>query len=342
MAPRKGLLGLGLAGVGLAGGYAAERALIARQRRRPDASADIDMALRPEVRGTSLTMGDGARLRVVQQGHGPAVLLLHGITLSAAIWHFQLPALADAGYRAIAYDQRGHGASTVGSEGLTLDRLAADLGEVLDQLLIDDDVLLVGHSMGGMVALRHLASVPGDPEGTGRISGLALVATSADPVVGSGIPGIGALIGAGAPVLARLGVLSRRLPGPSLGAGDLSFLLTRVTFGADPSTSQVALTRDVTNAVPAKVAVELLAQIVSFDETPVLERIAVPATVVVGTNDLMTPVPHARALARKIRGSELVVLDGCGHQVMVERPSELNAAILDLAHRAGPAGTLAS
>jgi non-heme chloroperoxidase len=335
MSRRRGLIGLGMAGAGLAGGYAAERTLMARQRRRPDPAADVDVGLRPEVRGTTLTMSDGARLRVLQQGHGPTVLLLHGITLSAAIWHFQLPVLATAGLRVVAYDQRGHGSSTVGAEGLTFDRLAADLGEILDQLLIDGDVVLVGHSMGGMVALRHLASVPGDADGTGRVRGLALVATSAGPVVGSGLPGVAALVAAGGPVLTTLGRLSRRLPGPSLGAGDLSFLLTRVTFGDDPSTSQVALTRDVTNAVPAKVAAELLAQIVSFDETPVLGRVAVPATVVVGTHDLMTPVRHARALARELGDAELVVLEGCGHQVMVERPAELTDAVVALAKRSG-------
>lgn len=334
MTLRGRLIGLGVAGAGIAGGYAAERTLIARQRRRPDPVAEVDVGLRPEVRGTTLTTSDGARLRVLQQGHGPTILLLHGITLSAAAWHFQLPDLAAAGYRVVAYDQRGHGASTVGREGLTFDRLAADLGEVMDQLLIDEDAVLVGHSMGGMVALRHLASVPADADGTGRVRGLALVATSADPIVGSGLPGLGALVGAGGPVLTTMGRLSRRLPGPSLGSGDLSFLLARVTFGSDPSTSQVALVREITNAVPAKVAAELLAQIVSFDERPVLERIAVPSTVVVGTNDLMTPVRHARALVRKLGDAELVILEGCGHQVMVERPDELTDALVALAKRA--------
>lgn len=332
---RKGIIGLVLAGAGVAGltgGIVAERAMIRAQRRRPDPDAGVDTGLRPDVIGRTLTMSDGGRLRVVEQGTGPAMVLVHGFTLAAAIWHFQLPALAAAGYRVVAYDQRGHGASTAGREGLTLDRLAADLGQVLDALDLDRAVV-VGHSMGGMVALRHLAADPQAAAGHGRVGGLALVATSANPVVGSGVPGARAVIAAARPLLARAGWATSRLPGPSLGGGDLSFLLARATFGDQPSTSQVTLTRDITAAVPAKVAAELLTEIVRFDEFATLARLDLPTTVVVGTNDLMTPVRHAQAMAECIPGADLVVLEGCGHMVMLERPRELATALEDLAGR---------
>lgn len=338
MAPRKSLIGLAVVGAGaagLAGAYAAERALIRAQHRRPDPAAEVDTGVGPEATERFLTMSDGGRVRVVERGTGPAIVLLHGITLSAAIWHYQLPALAAAGYRVVAFDQRGHGASTVGSEGLTLLRLAADLGEVLDALDLHRAVL-VGHSMGGMVALRHLADDPVAARGRGRIGALALVATSANPVVGSGIPGARALVAAARPLLSRLAGVTSRLPGPSLGNGDVGFLLARVTFGAEPSTSQVALTRDVTAAVPAKVAVALLSEIVRFDEAATLEHLDLPTTVVGGTNDLMTPLRHGRAMAAAIAGAELIILEDCGHMVMLERPVELDAALQKLAGRVAP------
>ncbi|MDQ6784455.1 MAG: alpha/beta hydrolase [Actinomycetota bacterium] len=332
MAPRKSLIGLAVAGAAVAGGIAAERAMIRAQRQRLDPEADVDTALRPEVIEAVLTMSDGARLRVLQQGTGPAIILLHGITLAAAIWHYQLPALAAAGYHVVAYDQRGHGTSTVGREGVSLDRLAADLAEVLDALDLRQAVL-VGHSMGGMVALRYLSGDPDAASGQGRIGALALVATSANPAVGSGIPGARAVVAAARPLLSRAAWITSRLPGPSLGDGDLSFLLARVTFGDEPSTSQVALTRDVTAAVPAKVAAGLLAEIVRFDETATLACLDLPSAIVVGTNDVMTPVRHARAMADIIGGADLVTLEGCGHMVMLERPVELGAALAGLAGR---------
>ncbi|MDQ2723955.1 MAG: alpha/beta hydrolase [Actinomycetota bacterium] len=335
---RKGIVGLVLAGAGVAGvtgGIVAERAMIRAQRQRPDPVAGVDTGLRPDVIGRLLTMSDGGRLRVLEQGTGPAILLLHGITLAASIWHFQLPELAAAGYRVVAYDQRGHGASTVGREGLTLDRLAADLAEVLDALDLGQ-VVLVGHSMGGMVALRYLAGDREATTGHGRIGALALVATSANPVVGSGIPGARAVIAAARPLLSRAAWATSRLPGPSLGGGDLSFLLARVTFGDEPSTSQVALTRDITAAVPARVAAELLSEIVRYDEFATLDHLDLPTTIVVGTNDLMTPVRHARTMTDVIAGADLVTLEGCGHMVMLERPEELATALEKLAGRVLP------
>lgn len=341
MASRRNLvgLGLGLVGAGVAGGIAAERAMVRAQRRRPDPAAGADAGLSQDAVATVLTMSDGARLHVIQQGTGPAIVLLRGITLAATIWHYQLPELAAAGHRVVAFDQRGHGASTVGEEGLTLDRLAADVGEVLAALDLDR-VVLAGHSMGGMVALRHLAADTMAAQGGGRIGALALVATSANPVVGSGVPGARAVIAAARPLLARAAWVTSRLPGPSLGAGDLSFLLARATFGAEPSTSQVALTRDVTAAVPARVAAALLSEIVRFDEAATLARLQLPTTVVVGTNDLMTPVRHARAMAAMIAGADLVTLDGCGHMVMLERPVELSAELVKLAGQVAPSGRL--
>lgn len=332
MARRRGLIGLGLAGAALAAGLVTERALVRAQHRRLDPASDDDTGLRPGAVRKTLTMSDGGRLLVVEQGSGPAIVLLHGITLSAAIWHYQLPELAAAGYRVVAFDLRGHGASTVGSEGLTLDRLAADLAEVLEALDLQSAVL-VGHSMGGMVALRYLGGDAVVAAGQDRIGALALVATSASPVVGSGVPGARAVVAAARPLLAHAAWLTSKVPGPSLGGGDVSFLLTRATFGPDASTSQVALTRDATAAVPAKVALGLLSEIVRFDEAAALDRLVLPTTIVVGTNDMMTPVRHARAMAEAIAGAQLLTLEGCGHMVMLERPGDLDEAIEKLAGR---------
>ncbi len=79
-------------------------------------------------------------------------MLLHGITFSARTWTYQFEDLA-LRYRLLAVDQRGHGASKGGTGKWDLGRLALDLAELLERLDLRDAVL-VGHSMGGMVALR--------------------------------------------------------------------------------------------------------------------------------------------------------------------------------------------
>jgi pimeloyl-ACP methyl ester carboxylesterase len=326
-------VGLGVAGVGVLGGVVAERALVRRIRDAPDAALDdgeVDVLRHVRVVSTS----DGAQLRVIEAGAGRPIVLLHGVTLAAEVWHYQLADLAVGGYRVVALDQRGHGGSDTGTQGLSLARLARDVAEVLVALELVD-VTLVGHSMGGMVALRLLA----DDLVPGRMSGLGLVATSASPVHDSGIPGARAVAALARPVAARTGWLTSRLSGNSLPGNDLALLATRMVFGDRPSPSQVALTATLSAAVPARVAADLLLDIAGFDDLAALARIDLPATVVVGTADLLTPRRHAEAMAAGIAGAELIVLERCGHMVMLERRHELTAALRRLAERsAGPEG----
>jgi pimeloyl-ACP methyl ester carboxylesterase len=95
----------------------------------------------------------------------------------------------------------------------------------------------------------------------------------------------------------------------------------------------MAATAAAAASVPARVAGELLLDIAGFDTRAALGGIDLATTVVVGTDDLVTPLRHAEGLAAGIEGSELVVLDGCGHMVMLERRRDLTAALLDLAGR---------
>ncbi|MCU4184987.1 alpha/beta hydrolase [Acidiferrimicrobium sp. IK] len=336
---RRSLIGLGIgavgvAGAGLAGQVLARRALPALEARAPGA--------RPAgIREQRLRMDDGASLRVLQAGPDPTpgssrppVVLLHGITLGADIWHRQMSDLAGAGHPVVAYDMRGHG----GSDGaqLTFARLVADLEEVLSQLDLAR-VVLVGHSMGGMIAIKALSSDRVTASGRGRVAALGLVATSANPVSGSGVPGARVVARTLQPLLARTAWLASRIPGPTLPKADLAYLLARVNFGDDPLPSEVALTQQLVTDVRAHVTGELIVEILRFDDLAALRHVDLPAAVVVGTRDLVTPVRHGRALADAIGGAELTVLEGCGHMVMNERPAELLDAITDLAARIPPA-----
>ncbi|MGW1743171.1 alpha/beta fold hydrolase [Nocardia sp. NPDC001965] len=113
----------------------------------------------PEV--VAVTTVDGARLRVHSYGpaDGEPIVLVHGWSCCIEYWHPQINAFADR-YRVIAYDQRGHGDSTLGRAPLGDSTLADDLAAVLDATLRPDQMaMLVGHSMGGITlqawAARH-------------------------------------------------------------------------------------------------------------------------------------------------------------------------------------------
>ncbi|MDH4056588.1 MAG: alpha/beta hydrolase, partial [Gammaproteobacteria bacterium] len=89
---------------------------------------------------------NGIRLAVYEQGAGPAVIMVHGFPELAYSWRHQLPALAAAGYRAIAPDMRGYGQSDVpaGVDAYRVTQLIADLKGLLDALDIER-ATFVGH-----------------------------------------------------------------------------------------------------------------------------------------------------------------------------------------------------
>ena len=336
----------GLAGAAvltaLAGWTAVNRAAVRRIARRPDPVDPRDLQLPADIVEHTLTLSDGWVVRVVERGpkDGPPVLLLHGITLGAAVWPYQLARLPHAGLRVIALDMRGHGLSGgavageetgTGDGPPTMERMATDVAEVMDQLDLEG-VTLVGHSMGGMVALLLLGSDPELATGAGRIRSLVLAATSANASRHRGVPGLGDVMAAAQPLLSSASGLAARLPGPTLPANDLAFLLARITFGDHSSPQQVAFTGKLTSEVPVRVSAGLMLEILRFDAESVLPGIRLPTTVVVGDRDMMTPLPHAEYLTEHIPGAELVVLAGCGHMLMLERPDELDRVI---AARAG-------
>jgi pimeloyl-ACP methyl ester carboxylesterase len=100
---------------------------------------------------------NGMRMAVYEQGHGEPVIFLHGFPELAFSWRFQLPALADAGYRAIAVDQRGYGLTSVPPEvdDYGIDHLIGDILGLLDALQLER-ATFVGHDWGAFV-LWHMS-----------------------------------------------------------------------------------------------------------------------------------------------------------------------------------------
>ena len=105
---------------------------------------------------TSITTADKTRLYFKDWGQGRPVILLHGWPLSSDSWDDQAMAIANAGYRAIAYDRRGFGRSSQPWSGYDYDTLADDLAAVIEQTGAHD-ATLVGFSMGGGEVARYMS-----------------------------------------------------------------------------------------------------------------------------------------------------------------------------------------
>lgn len=114
----------------------------------------------PAYRVSFLRLRPGIKVRVVERGDSGSfpVLLVHGFGCSAYVFRRNMPALADAGFRVIAIDLKGHGLSDkpLAPEEYTIDSLVEHLRDVLDALHLDRPAL-VGHSLGGSL-IYHFAS----------------------------------------------------------------------------------------------------------------------------------------------------------------------------------------
>ncbi|WP_043254154.1 alpha/beta fold hydrolase [Streptomyces sp. Tu6071] len=115
------------------------------------------------------TTRDGVEIFYKDWGQGRPVVFIHGWPLSGDAWQDQLKAVADAGYRGIAHDRRGHGRSTPVFDGYDFDTFADDLNDLITQLDLRD-VTLVAHSMGGGELARYIGR-----HGTERVHSAVLL-----------------------------------------------------------------------------------------------------------------------------------------------------------------------
>jgi pimeloyl-ACP methyl ester carboxylesterase len=340
---RKRLLGaaIGATGaVGIGAAVAARRYAVGRARWRVDPDAGEPFG---ELRGRAVTVraADGVPLNVEVEGPEDApltVVFCHGYCLNQDSWHYQR---RDLDVRMVFWDQRGHGRSGRGDIAhATIDQCGEDLLAVLDATAAGP-VVLVGHSMGGMtimaLAERH-------PELFGdRIAGVALINTSPGELaeLTFGLP----------PILGN--VMKRALPGVVSGLGrraelvdrgrrvgaDVAFILTRRIAFADREVSPtvVDFLERMIRSTPIDVIADFYPTFAEHDKLAALEVLRrVPALVVVGAQDRVTPPAHGRAIAAALPDAELVEIADGGHVVILEHPGVITEALAELIERALP------
>src|SRR5205085_4892042 len=120
-----------------------------------------------------------------EHGDGRTFVLVHGWTNDRRIWAPVGRLLVERGHRVVLYDQRGHGSSRAGRDGLTIEALGDDMAAVLEYLDARDAVV-AGHSMGGMAAQAFAIAHP--EVLADRVAAVALVSTACSDL---GVPGPG-------------------------------------------------------------------------------------------------------------------------------------------------------
>jgi pimeloyl-ACP methyl ester carboxylesterase len=314
--------------------------LVRRLSRRPPHAADHGA---PPPCSTTVLTDDGVRLHVEVDGPADAaltVVLVHGFTARLAEFDLQRDLLRRAGHRVVLYDHRGHGRSAWGpAENATIDQLGRDLAAVLEQVVPEGPVVLLGHSMGGMTVMALARQRP-DLVGT-RVVGAFLLATSAGELVESGVVGRSVrllrrlhLLGSYLRVLRWWSPVLERFRARGTVAGRV--FTRRYLFGLDDA-DDAALVSEVQRMLeetPLTVTAAFYPLFLAHDELASLRVLrSVPVTILCGTHDRLTPLTHSRRMAAELPDADLVVVPGAGHSVNVSRPEVVDEALLRLLAR---------
>ncbi len=247
-------------------------------------------------------------------GSGPTVLMLHGIGGGHVAFAPQVETLAAAGYRAVAWDMPGYGRSAP-IEPYTFKGLAQSCIDLMDALQCDT-VVLLGHSMGGMVAQEVVARRPE------RVSRLVLCGTSAAFGKRSD--------GRGADTWAQQFIAQRTAP---LDAGksmaELAQQLVPTMVGPGSLPEGVRLAEHCMASVPAATYRRALDCLVSFDRQAALGNIHVPTLLIGAEFDRVAPPAVMQQMAQAIAHARYVELKGIGHLMNLEAPEEFDAQLLD-------------
>lgn len=308
---RRLLLPIAVAGAGAG----AARKAVSMLAGRPDRHPRHVLEREPEGETVWIDRPDGTRIRAIVAGEGRTVVLAHGYGFSLVGWNIVAERLVELGYRVVSFDQRGHELSTVGSDGIGTAQMAGDYLAVLEHFDVTDGIL-VGHSMGGFLAIAAVLDVPGV---AARLSGLVLFATFAGAVL-DGAPQNRVQI-----PLIEHGILQRLISSDTVG-----MLFGASVSGADPSPAEIRVFLDTFRRQDHRRLVPILRAFTEEDRYPRLGSITIPTIVVAGRKDRTTPPLHSERLAAGIPGARAIWSERGGHLLNWEAPELLVMAVRDL------------
>jgi pimeloyl-ACP methyl ester carboxylesterase len=263
-----------------------------------------------------IQLPDGLHMYREERGDGPPVVLVHGLRCSHVTWRHQLPALAHAGYRAVAPDLRGHGETDKPAGPYSHELWSGDLLALLDLLELDQAVL-AGHSLGGGIvqsfALQH-------PE---RVRAMVLISTSPQRA-----PYVSEALRRSAEIALKEG----RLPPAE------ASIRGRVGPGyaeAHPDEVAIEAASMVTDA--QAFGASCLGNATDRNIMSELHRFIFPVLFIAGQSDRADTKTNAARYREHLADIETHVLAGVGHMVPMEAPEIVNPlllAFLDRVHQA--------
>jgi len=262
---------------------------------------------------------NGTRLRYVESGHGPPILLIHGLGASVYAWRKTIGPLADAGFHVVAFDNRGFGASAKPATGYANGDLAALVIALMDSLHFSDAVV-VGHSMGGAIAGEVALRYPD------RVRGLVLI-----DAAGYGIREPLVLRFASVPVVGAIATALRGRHGVER--------LLRFTYANPSRVTQSDVDQYYAPVAASDFGPAFRAVLREFNFTALrgrLGEVRAPTLVLWGAEDRLIPPGLGRAMATDLQRGAFALVPDAGHNVQEEAPDEVNRTLIAFLHQGLP------
>ena len=257
----------------------------------------------------------GCRFSYQLDGSGPPVVLIQGVGVHGAGWTPQVEALRDS-FECLMFDNRGMAQSQPRGVPITVEQMAEDTAALMDHLGWES-AHMVGHSLGGLVALHLALTVPT------RARSLSLLCTCARGRDATRLSWrmlwLGLRSRIGSRRMRRRAFLQIVMPPQELAGADPDVMAARLEplFG-----------HDIADQPP--VAMTQLAALRAYDATPRLHEIAgIPTLVVSAAHDLIAPPRSGRALAQGIAGARYVEFGAASHGVPIQRAGDVNEVLLE-------------
>jgi pimeloyl-ACP methyl ester carboxylesterase len=248
----------------------------------------------------------GAKIHYVEAGSGPAVILLHGLGGDVSNWSPTIGPLSEK-YRVIVPDQIGFGRSDKPMINYRVGTLVDFLDALYKELKVER-ASLVGNSLGGWTAAAFALAHPE------KVDRLVLVDAAGFALTGNVNPralnGLSPSTLEGARQLLHQIFYNKQMFGSDAAAG---MMLTRRMMAGDGYTIQ----RFIDSVVNGE---DMLDKKVSSIKQPTL--------IIWGREDLLTPLALGERFKKEISGSELLIIEKCGHVPQIEKAAEFNAALM--------------
>ena len=261
-----------------------------------------------------IDVGENVRLHIRDWGEGKAVVFIPGWPLSHEMFEYQFTQLPKYGYRCVGITQRGFGKSSKPWGAYTYDVFADDLKIVLETLNLND-VTLVGHSMGGAVAIRYMVRHLG-----ARVSKLALLGAAAPSfTVRPGFP-------YGMEPSAVDGLVEKCHEDRAALNSEFGEIFFRTKKSAGRELSSWLLNMGM--EASAHATADCLVSLRDMDLRGDINQITVPVAIFHGTHDKICPFSLAEAMADGIKGAKLVKFEKSGHALFYEEKDKLNSELM--------------